>query len=113
MSQSVSDVGWYEFRRQLEYKGKWYGRTISFVDKYYPSSQICSNCGNNTGKKNLGIREFTCPHCGIHHDRDINASINILNEGLRLYNENKTVGTTGIAWLCLVHWYYRPRTLRL
>lgn len=84
LSQSVSDVGWYEFRRQLEYKAKWYRRTISFVDKYYPSSQICSNCGENTGKKPLDIREFDCLCCGTHHDRDINASINILHEGLRL-----------------------------
>ena len=84
LSQSVSDVGWYEFRRQLEYKAKWYGRTISFIDKWYPSSQICSNCGNNTGKKPLNIREFTCQYCGKHHDRDINASINILHKGLRL-----------------------------
>ena len=84
LSQSASDVGWYEFRRQLEYKAKWYRRTISFVDKYYPSSQICSNCGENTGKKPLDIREFDCLCCGTHHDRDINASINILHEGLRL-----------------------------
>ena len=84
VSQSVSDVGWYEFRRQLKYKAKWYGRTISFIYKWYPSSQICSNCGNNTGKKPLNIREFTCQYCGKHHDRDINASINILHEGLRL-----------------------------
>ncbi len=86
LAQSVSDVGWHEFRRQLEYKAKWYGRTISFVDKYYPSSQICSNCGNNTGKKSLDIREFDCPYCGKHHDRDVNASINILHEGLRMLN---------------------------
>lgn len=84
LSQSVSDVGWYEFRRQLEYKAKWYGRKLVIIDKWYPSSQICSNCGNNTGKKDLSIREFTCPFCGKHHDRDINASINILNEGLRI-----------------------------
>lgn len=87
LSQSVSDVGWHEFRRQLEYKAKWYGRIISFVDKWYPSSQICSNCGNNTGKKSLDIREFDCPYCGKHHDRDINASINILYEGLRILNK--------------------------
>ena len=87
LSQSVSDVGWHEFRRQLEYKAKWYGRIISFVDKWYPSSQICSNCGNNTGKKSLDIREFDCPYCGKHHDRDINASINILHEGLRILNK--------------------------
>lgn len=87
LSQSVSDVGWYEFRRQLEYKAKWYGRIIVIIDKYYPSSQICSNCGNNTGKKSLDIREFDCPYCGKHHDRDINASINILNEGIRILNK--------------------------
>lgn len=87
LAKAINEVSWYEFRRQLEYKAKWYGRTISFVDKYYPSSQICSNCGNNTGKKPLDIREFDCPYCGKHHDRDINASINILNEGIKILNK--------------------------
>lgn len=87
LAKAINEVSWYEFRRQLEYKAKWYGRTIVIIDKYYPSSQICSNCGNNTGKKELSIREFDCPYCGKHHDRDINASINILYEGLRILNK--------------------------
>ena len=86
LAKAISEASWYEFRRQLEYKSKWYSRTMVIIDKYYPSSQICSNCGENTGKKPLDIREFDCPYCGTHHDRDINASINILHEGLRILN---------------------------
>ena len=71
----------------------WYGRDIIKIDTWYPSSQICSNCGHKDGKKALSVREWTCPVCGTHHERDINAAINILNEGLRI----KTVGTTELA----------------
>lgn len=83
LSKSVSDVSWFEFGRQLEYKSKWKGRTFYKIDKWYPSSQICSCCGYNDGKHGLDIREWTCPNCKTKHDRDINASINILTQGIK------------------------------
>ncbi|WP_394189638.1 IS200/IS605 family element RNA-guided endonuclease TnpB [Paenisporosarcina quisquiliarum] len=83
LAKSISDVSWSAFVSKLEYKAKWYGKTIVKISRWFPSSQICSDCGHQDGKKSLEIRDWTCPVCHEHHNRDINASKNILAEGLR------------------------------
>ena len=97
LSKSISDVAWSEFMRQLEYKATWKGKTIIKINKWFPSSQICSNCGTSTGKKPLNIRKFVCPHCNTSHDRDINASINIRNYGLGQTDNRNSAGTVDYA----------------
>ncbi|MBT2639864.1 IS200/IS605 family element RNA-guided endonuclease TnpB [Bacillus sp. ISL-39] len=83
LAKSISDVSWSAFVTKLEYKAIWYGKTIVKISKWFPSSQICSRCGHLDSKKSLEIRDWSCPVCHEHHDRDLNASKNILAEGLR------------------------------
>ena len=82
LAKAIANGSWYLFRSMLEYKCNWYGKQLIVVSPKY-TSQVCSNCGVNTGKKPLDVREWTCDNCGTHHDRDINAARNILTKGLK------------------------------
>ena len=89
-ARSTANACMGEIKRQLEYKTVWNGQQLIKVGRFYPSSQICSVCGyQNKEMKNLKIRKWVCPNCGTEHDRDVNAAINIRNEGYRLYTEGK------------------------
>lgn len=85
LAKSIADASFFEFKRELEYKANWYDKTVVKIDRFYPSSQICSNCGEQSNQtKDLGVRNYICENCGLEIDRDYNASINILNEGMKI-----------------------------
>ncbi|WP_200796733.1 IS200/IS605 family element RNA-guided endonuclease TnpB [Lampropedia hyalina] len=91
LSKSIADAGWAEFVRQLEYKAHWYGRELVGIDQWYPSSKRCSDCGYTMPKMPLNVRQWTCPECGEHHDRDVNAARNVLAAGLAVSARGEAV----------------------
>lgn len=95
LNRSILDAGWRRFRSMLEYKAEWYGRQLTVIDRWYPSSQLCHTCQDHR-QKPLYIREWDCPHCNAHHDRDVNAAKNILSAGLavRACGDSRTAEAT-------------------
>ena len=84
LAKSIADASWSSFVTMLNYKSIWYGREISVVDRYFPSSKLCNVCGWKYVNLDLSVRNWICPECGSNHNRDVNAAINIFKEGLRL-----------------------------
>ena len=82
LARHIADAGWGEFRRMIEYKAKWYGRTVIVVDRWFPSSKTCSKCSHKLDELRLDVREWTCPKCGTIHNRDVNAAQNLLLAGM-------------------------------
>ncbi len=85
LAKAISDVGWSEFVSQLEYKAEWYGRNLVKIDKWYPSPKRCFDCGHLLETLSLDVRSWTCPECGVIHDRDLNAARNIHAVGLTVF----------------------------
>lgn len=96
LSKSISDASWGAFLNMLTYKAEWNDKKVVKIDRFFPSSQTCSVCGNINGQtKDLSVREWECPSCHTHHDRDVNAAINILRVGLKQYTSAGTADYTG------------------
>lgn len=89
MNRAILRNGWSGFAEKLAYKAQWYGRTFVQIDRFYPSSRLCHNCGRKYDELRLSEREWVCESCGASHDRDVNAALNILGEALRLSRVGK------------------------
>lgn len=98
IANAVGSESWCEFTRMLDYKGEWYGVNILRAWRFDPTSQICSACGyRNPRTKDLSVREWICPNCGTHHDRDVNAAVNIMNAAINKYLMEKSPEVAGIT----------------
>ena len=101
LAKSIQDVSLCELKNILQYKASWNDKQVVFIDRFYPSSKLCSSCGYKNNGLQLSDREWVCPECGVIHDRDINAAINIMNEGKRIIGssspEFKRVGEQAVA----------------
>lgn len=84
LNRGIRNAAWGELLRQLRYKCEWYGRTLVIVDRFFPSTRRCSACHVKGPKLDLAVREWTCDGCGATHDRDVNAAVNLRDEGMRL-----------------------------
>ena len=95
LAKSISDVGWGQFLTMLKYKAEWEGKTYIEVDRFFPSSKTCNHCLHQVKAMALDVRTWQCPHCGTLHDRDVNAAMNIRDEGLRLMAVGHIVSACG------------------
>jgi len=100
LSRAISDMGWGKFKSMLIYKAEWYGKNISIIGRFEPSSKTCSCCGKINKELTLNDRIWVCKSCGVEHDRDVNAAKNIKNFGLR--NQPSVTQSDGMSCACNV-----------